>query len=102
MEKPTRWRESGATSVTAAAAPFGLRPALYQWPTPGQNHDGDQGHDGKIGDARLTMRHHDEGCQQRSERRAEITAELEQGLREAVPAARSHAGDARRLGVEDR
>ena len=48
----------------------------------------------------LPERDHDESRQQRAKRLSEVPADLKQALREAVPAARSRAGDARRLGVE--
>ena len=48
------------------------------------------------------MRHDDERGQQRTERRSEIAADLKHRLGEAVPPARRHPRDARRLGMEDR
>ena len=54
------------------------------------------------GDARLTPWDHDKGGQHRPERRADIAADLEQRLRQAVAPARSHPGDTRGLRVEDR
>ena len=53
-------------------------------------------------EARLPQRQHDEGGQKRPERGAEVAADLEQGLREAVPPAGGQACDARGFGMEDR
>ena len=46
--------------------------------------------------------HDDEGREQRPHRLAEIAADLEEALGEAVPPARRRARDARGLRVEDR
>ncbi len=50
----------------------------------------------------LPMRHDEKGDKQRPDRRAGIAADLEQGLRQPVLAARGHARDARGFRVEDR
>ncbi len=49
----------------------------------------------------LPERHHDESREQRAQGLPEVSADLKQALREAVPAARRRAGDAGRLRVED-
>ena len=50
----------------------------------------------------LPERHDDESRQQRSERLAEVSADLEQALGKAVPAARTRPRDARGFGRKDR
>ena len=49
----------------------------------------------------LAVRDHDQGHEQRPDRLAGVAADLEQGLGEAVAAARREPGHARGLGVED-
>ena len=52
--------------------------------------------------AGLAVRHDDEGGEQRARRSAEIAADLEQRLREAVAAAGRHARHARGFRMKDR
>ena len=54
------------------------------------------------GDAVLPETQHDDGGEQRPDRRADVAAHLKQRLRETRPAARRHARDARRLRVQHR
>ncbi len=52
--------------------------------------------------AALPVREHDEGRQQRPERRPRVAADLEERLREAVLSSGCQPGDSRRLRMEDR
>jgi hypothetical protein len=52
--------------------------------------------------ALLALRHHDEGGQQWTRRLAEVAADLEQRLRQAVAAAGRHARHARSFGMKHR
>ena len=63
-------------------------------------HDRGQRERGESQHRVLPERDHDKGGEQRPGRLAEIAADLEQALGEAVPAARGRAGDARGLGME--
>ncbi len=69
---------------------------------PPQHHRGDQRGGGKPRHRGLPIRHHDQRRQQRAEGGAGIAAHLEHRLRQTEAPARGHAGDSRRLGVEDR
>ena len=60
----------------------------------------DDDQDGEPGDAALTIRHDDERGAERRHRLAEIAADLEHRLRQAVPPAGGHARHPRRLRVE--
>ena len=51
---------------------------------------------------RLPARRDQERREQRAERRSDVAADLEERLRQPVAAARRHACDPRRFGVEDR
>ena len=64
-------------------------------------HDRGEGERGEGEDRVLPERHDDEGGEQRPGRLAEIAADLEQALGEAMPAARGRPGDARSLGMKD-
>ncbi len=68
----------------------------------GQQHDGGEGERGERQHRTLAEGHDDERRHQRPERLAEIAADLEQALREAVASAGGRARGARRLGVKDR
>ena len=67
-----------------------------------QHEDGDQRQAREPHDARLSVRHHHEGGEQRARRGADIAAHLKQRLREAVSAAGRHARHPRSFGMEDR
>ena len=68
----------------------------------GKHDHADQRDDGEPGDASLPVGQHDEGREQRTERRAEIAADLEHRLGEAVLAAGREPGHARGLWVKHR
>ena len=68
----------------------------------GQDEDGGEGEHGERQHRTLAEGHDDEGRHQRPERLAEIAADLEQALREAVAPAGGRPRRARRLGVKNR
>ena len=53
------------------------------------------------GNARLALRDHDKGGEDRPQRGADVAADLEQGLGQTVPSARGQARDSRSFGVKD-
>ena len=67
-----------------------------------QDRDRQQRHQREPRDGTLAETEHDRRRANRSQRLAEIAADLEQRLREAIASARSHAGDARGFRVERR
>ncbi len=64
--------------------------------------DGDHGDDREPGDARLAVGHYDRRREQGADGRADIAADLEDRLGEAVTAARRQTSDAGRFRMEDR
>ena len=86
----------------AATALRGWRRARSAIGDAGQQQDRDEGERGERQHRNLPVRHDDKRRHQRPQRLAEIAADLEQALREAVPAARRRPRGARRLGVENR
>ncbi len=68
----------------------------------GQDENGGEGEHGERQHRTLAERHDDEGRHQRPQRLAEIAADLEQALREAVAPAGGRARRARGLGVKNR
>ena len=83
-------------------APGARRGGAAYHADPGQDRNRDQRERGEPDHRSLAIGHDDEGRHQRPERLAEIAADLKQGLRTAVPAARSGARHARRFGMKDR
>ena len=83
---------------------FGSRGALMMRAIPTsdieQHHHAEQRCEREPRDARLPVRHHDEGGEQRTERSARVPADLEDRLRQTVLSARRHARDARGLGMK--
>ncbi len=70
-------------------------------PEPGEHDDAAERHQREPGKAALPAWENDECGGERPERGAEIAADLEQRLREAMRSARREAGHARRFGMED-
>src|SRR5262249_58484080 len=67
-----------------------------------QQEDAEQRREREPGDARLAVRQHDEGREERTCGCAEVAADLEYRLRETVLATARHARDARGLRVKYR
>ena len=67
-----------------------------------EDRDAEQRQGGEPGETALSARQHDEGDEQRPDRRANVPSNLKDRLRKAVGAAGGEAGEARRFGVEDR
>jgi hypothetical protein len=70
-------------------------------PDQAEHHDADQGEQREPGGAALSLRHYDERGEQRADGRAEVAADLEQGLGQTGLAAGRHAGDPGGFRVED-
>ncbi len=66
-----------------------------------EDDDAEEGRDGEPGGADLSVGKDDEGGEQGADGGAGVSADLKEGLGEAVFAAGGHAGDAGGLGVED-
>jgi hypothetical protein len=92
------WRGPAVAPASLALGPLPFVPAA----DPGQKRNRDSGERREGEHRNLPERHDDEGGEQRPGRLAEVAADLEDALGEAVPSARRRAGDARSLGVEDR
>lgn len=70
-------------------------------PDPAQHQHAGQGGEGEPGGAALAVGHDDEGRQQRAEGRAQVAADLEQGLGQARPSPCRHARHPGGFRVED-
>ena len=98
-DDPCGLRYCPSGRVTLGAAPRGVPPVpTADVPQHDHRHQCD---DGEPGDALLAVGNDDGRGEQRPDRGADVAADLEHRLREAVAAAGGHARDARRLGVED-
>ena len=95
-------------AAAQATASMGLHPLVevgpvMAGPAPDQaeHHDTHQGEQREPGGAALSLRHYDERGEQRAYGRAEVAADLEQGLGQTWLVASRHAGDPGGFRVED-
>ena len=105
MTRATRARPSSAIALRSsapAARAVELQGLAVPAPHAGEHHHADERHHREPRDAALPVGEHDEGGEQRPDRRAEIAADLEHRLGEAVLSARGEARHPRGLGVEHR
>ena len=99
----TRLRATGERREMPAADAPALRQVLAVPDAHArQDHDADHRGQREPGGVHLAVRDHHQRHQQRADRLAGIAADLEQGLGEAVAAARGEPRHARGLGMEDR